>query len=501
MAELRAISSRAEITTTRFWNEYQWGNLKADPAKLVERYFDAYVYTANWSTHRLMLRVPATCIDPKARRAYFAEGAAQARVVGKHVILDLWSDDDDPDPWLLAVQAGDVADDVTEPPVPPGLTLTAAQTAMVEFLRIDPDLVATAATASAVETHDLEALRAWTLGLSRRAKDEWLSARSRTRTVPSVPSSVAPSGSKRSVRTKPGGAREISGARRTPSGSDENERTPGREGNRRDACAHVRAQAPAMPLALHATPGQRCRPDADPCCDRKSRTRVRGTKGAERPRMNRRSLSTFVLITALALTNVAGCTTGKSEVTRICNAETESGASGSVRERVHTATHWLDDKKFSTTDGRNARVVVIGPQGHHPGSQIGRLLRSYAKERVGVASCPLADSLEEAGKGCDYHWFLHEICGSPWGTLSKGQLMIPLEEESVALENQDEVERGRALLKKLSGMPREEATKVLRDAIEKDADQSWCAAGEIKFDDCLFMIGANTASAPEPPTP
>ena len=31
MAELRGISTRAEITPTRFWNEYHWGDLKADP--------------------------------------------------------------------------------------------------------------------------------------------------------------------------------------------------------------------------------------------------------------------------------------------------------------------------------------------------------------------------------------------------------------------------------------------------------------------------------------
>ena len=51
IAELRAISTRAEITPTRFWNEYQWGNLKADPADLVARYFDAHMYFANWGTH------------------------------------------------------------------------------------------------------------------------------------------------------------------------------------------------------------------------------------------------------------------------------------------------------------------------------------------------------------------------------------------------------------------------------------------------------------------
>jgi hypothetical protein len=44
MAEPRKISTRAEITPTRFWNDYQWSDLKADPAKLVERYFDAHIY-------------------------------------------------------------------------------------------------------------------------------------------------------------------------------------------------------------------------------------------------------------------------------------------------------------------------------------------------------------------------------------------------------------------------------------------------------------------------
>ena len=42
--------------------------------------------------------------------------------------------------WLLAVQEDDVDDDAMEPPVPAGLaTLTTAQAAMVEFLRIDLD--------------------------------------------------------------------------------------------------------------------------------------------------------------------------------------------------------------------------------------------------------------------------------------------------------------------------------------------------------------------------
>lgn len=205
MAELRAISTRAEITPTRLWNEYQWGNLKADPARLVERYFDAHMYFANWGTHRLMLRVPAKRVDAKALRAYFVGDAARAKVAGEHLILDLHSEDEEPDyyeegqgslgalvplraelmrgdlrvaylAWLLAVQAGEVSDRGPEPPVPPGLSaLTAAQAALVEFLRIDEDLLAAAAAASTADSDDTEAVRAWAMALSPRAKDQWLS--------------------------------------------------------------------------------------------------------------------------------------------------------------------------------------------------------------------------------------------------------------------------------------------------------------------------------------
>ena len=204
VAELRAISTRAEITPTRFWNEYQWGDLKADPVKLVALYFDAHMYFANWGTHRLMLRIPVARVNAKGLKGYFVGDAARASVRGNHLVLDLHSEDEEPEydeenegslsalaplrtelmrgdlrvaylAWLLAVQAADVAETETEPPVPPGLTdLTAAQAAMVEFLRIDEDLIAAAAEASARENDDRPALREWIFALPPRAKDAWL---------------------------------------------------------------------------------------------------------------------------------------------------------------------------------------------------------------------------------------------------------------------------------------------------------------------------------------
>jgi len=73
-AELRSISSRADITATRFVNEYQWGDLKGDPRKMVERYFDAYLYLANWGTRQLMFRLPRGVLDAEAAGQYCGDG-------------------------------------------------------------------------------------------------------------------------------------------------------------------------------------------------------------------------------------------------------------------------------------------------------------------------------------------------------------------------------------------------------------------------------------------
>jgi hypothetical protein len=77
--------------------------------------------------------------------------------------------------WLLAVESDDIDEHEVEPPVATGLTeLTAAQEAMVEFLRIDVDLVAAAASGSPAAADDREPFRRWLVGLSVKEKDAWL---------------------------------------------------------------------------------------------------------------------------------------------------------------------------------------------------------------------------------------------------------------------------------------------------------------------------------------
>jgi hypothetical protein len=205
MAALRAISTRAEISPARFWNEYNWGDLKADPAELLARYFDAHLYFSNWGTHRFMLRLPASRIDLQQWKPYFPGGPAMLTEMKGHVVIELWYEAEEPDDdwfeagllgvltplraqllqgdmsvaylaWLLAVQAEEVSESTREPPVPAGLREPSAPlAAMIEFLRIDPDLVAAAAEGGDEAGLDPAAVRTWVTSLPLREKDRWLS--------------------------------------------------------------------------------------------------------------------------------------------------------------------------------------------------------------------------------------------------------------------------------------------------------------------------------------
>jgi hypothetical protein len=187
-AQVRSLSTRARISSTSFVNEYHWGDFRGDPSRLMERYYDAHLYVANWGTHRVMLRLPGDLLDPDVVEEYCVGEQVSARVTDEFIVLDFTSEDhagefdfdEDAEVLLSAIvgvraelAAGDLrplyvawlaaygawerdedafdraADDDLEPPVPPGLAaLTAAQRALADFLRLDEDLLATAAQTS-----------------------------------------------------------------------------------------------------------------------------------------------------------------------------------------------------------------------------------------------------------------------------------------------------------------------------------------------------------------
>jgi hypothetical protein len=210
-ADLRAISTRALITPTSFVNHYEWGDLKADPRRLVEHYFDAFLYLANWGTHRLMFRLPAEVFGLSTTAGveqYLVGDCSTAWTTAGFVVIDLFAEDEDGEydeewldgsgllasivpvraelmagdfrllylAWLLAVQNREVDEDAVEPPVPPGLgRLSAALSAVAEFLRIDPDLVAVAERSAPLNVDDtLTKLPGWLAQLPEESKDAFL---------------------------------------------------------------------------------------------------------------------------------------------------------------------------------------------------------------------------------------------------------------------------------------------------------------------------------------
>ncbi|GAA2617262.1 hypothetical protein GCM10010399_55320 [Dactylosporangium fulvum] len=95
--ELRAVSTRGRISASSFVNDYQWGDLKADPRKWMEQYFDAHLYLANWGTRRIALRLPVQLLDPDLAATCYVGDSASSWATDEHVILDLYSRDEDGD--------------------------------------------------------------------------------------------------------------------------------------------------------------------------------------------------------------------------------------------------------------------------------------------------------------------------------------------------------------------------------------------------------------------
>ncbi len=207
MAEVRSYSTRARITATSFINDYSWGSFKGDEDAWMEKYFDAFLYFANWGTHLFKLRLPSRLLDLDTADLYCPGGAAFASEKNGKVILTFVSEDEGGDDWvegegclsslisvraeiargdlralylgwLLCLQSRELDDEDEEPPVPPGLgQLSASLESLVDFLRIDHDLLEVAAKASppiAQASPKRGEIREWIEKLPHREKDDLL---------------------------------------------------------------------------------------------------------------------------------------------------------------------------------------------------------------------------------------------------------------------------------------------------------------------------------------
>jgi hypothetical protein len=199
MAALRAVSTRAVITPSGFVNHYEWGGLKADPLDWMRRYFDAFVYLADWAHCRFALRLPRDMFGKAELKPFGVKQSLTIDASEDHWILD-WSLDgsDNYDRfaeddgrgwmgrlvplrdelirgdqrslylgWLAGAAKGEVPETTLEPTVPAGLSqLSAAQNALAAFLEIDADIIAAAAIGSADASDRPESVDAWLQSLS-----------------------------------------------------------------------------------------------------------------------------------------------------------------------------------------------------------------------------------------------------------------------------------------------------------------------------------------------
>ncbi len=207
MQELRAYSTRARITPASFINEYHFGSFKGNVDTWMEKYFDGYLYLANWGTHEIQLAIPAGLISLATAERYCSSRVASSREKSGKLILTFLSEAE-PDGewlegeghlsallqirtelahgdlrplylgWLIGVQADESKETKEEPPVPPNLDdLSGPQENLADFLRLDRDLLAAAAQNSPRDKPDVpssEETSRWVASLPASEKDEML---------------------------------------------------------------------------------------------------------------------------------------------------------------------------------------------------------------------------------------------------------------------------------------------------------------------------------------
>ncbi|MGB7874256.1 MAG: hypothetical protein WBL25_07715, partial [Anaerolineales bacterium] len=192
-AEQKAVnelSSHIDVTSTHASVTYNWSSFRHDPINVLAKYFDAYLYLANWGTRRLAFRFPKGLVDVVAIEAYCDEYHTNIKTVGDVQILEFDMDEEEGfDEWIdergllstlarlrddilqgdyrtlylawlkaMTLESGGYDEDEDdpdnffndpEPALPAGFRqLTPPLNAFMDFFEIDPFLVAAAAELS-----------------------------------------------------------------------------------------------------------------------------------------------------------------------------------------------------------------------------------------------------------------------------------------------------------------------------------------------------------------
>lgn len=186
---IASLSSRVVLTPNRAVFTYSFGDFRGDAKKVLQQYFDAMLYVANWGTKRLAFRLPRSVIDPEMIAPYCVEDMISARVTEEYILLDIRFEDEDWGDWIegegwlpsLALLRQDILrgdfraiylawlkaislepefeddEDPLEPPVPAGLqNLSRPLKKFIELFEVDEDFIEAASEISPQSEDALE---------------------------------------------------------------------------------------------------------------------------------------------------------------------------------------------------------------------------------------------------------------------------------------------------------------------------------------------------------
>jgi hypothetical protein len=176
---VNALSSHIEASSTHALIEYHWGDFKHNPIDVLYKFFDGFLYWANWGSPELALRFPHGTLPANLIDGYDLDDFVTFTKHPDFDILDIhFGEMEGPDEWieyelgsLIAIRdelmEGDLRAlyivwlasrymsgsydeeedyEISVPPVPPAFaTLTAAQQALAELLQLPQELLVAAA--------------------------------------------------------------------------------------------------------------------------------------------------------------------------------------------------------------------------------------------------------------------------------------------------------------------------------------------------------------------
>jgi hypothetical protein len=176
---VNALSSHIEASSTHALIEYHWGDFKHDPIDVLHKFFDGFLYWANWGSPELALRFPHGTLPDNLIDGYDLDDFVTFTRYPDYDILDIhFGEMEGPDEWieyelgsLIAIRdelmEGDLRAlyivwlasqymsgsydeeedyEISVPPVPPAFgTLTDAQEALAELLQVPQELLVASA--------------------------------------------------------------------------------------------------------------------------------------------------------------------------------------------------------------------------------------------------------------------------------------------------------------------------------------------------------------------